>query len=196
MTESLQDVATVAVPTSRSAPWRRLIRTREVAFVVALLLVILIACLAVPRFATPVTTGYLLLNALPSLLIALPMTLIIITGEIDLSVASIVGLTTAVIGALTLAGWPFPAAFAAAIVAGVLAGIVNGILVAFVGLPSLAVTIGTLALFRGLALVIIGDNSVSATQHPEFATTAVAAKIGGTGFPWIYIGVVVAIAAF
>lgn len=170
--------------------------SRDGIFVGILLLVVVLACVFVPRFASPVTSGYLLLNAVPALLIALPMTLIIITGEIDLSVASIVGLTAATIGSLTIAGWPFEAAVLVAVVVGMLAGVVNGILIAFVGLPSLAVTIGTLALFRGLALVLIGDNSVSASTHPEWATELVNAKIGATGIPLVIVGVAAVIAAF
>ncbi|MFJ6651462.1 ABC transporter permease [Microbacterium sp. NPDC091313] len=174
----------------------RVLLSRDGIFVTLLILLVVIACVAVPRFASPVTSGYLLLNAVPALLIALPMTLIIVTGEIDLSVASIVGLSTATVGSLTLAGWPFAAAVAVAVVVGGLAGVVNGILIAFVGLPSLAVTIGTLALFRGLTLVVIGDNSVSASSYPDAATAFVNAKLGATGIPVLSLIVLAAIAVF
>ncbi|KZE39530.1 ABC transporter permease [Microbacterium sp. T32] len=174
----------------------RLLLSRDGLFVAVLLLLVLVACLFVPRFASPVTTGYLLLNAMPALLIALPMTLIIITGEIDLSVASIVAMSTVTVGTLTTAGWPFGAAAAAAIVVGLIAGAVNGVLIAFVGLPSLAVTIGTLALFRGLALVVIGDRSVSASSYPDAAIELVGAKLGGTGIPVLAIAVAAAVAIF
>ena len=105
----------------------RLLLSRDGLFVAVLLLLVLVACLFVPRFASPVTTGYLLLNAMPALLIALPMTLIIITGEIDLSVASIVAMSTVTVGTLTTAGWPFGAAAAAAIVVGLIAGWLGGL---------------------------------------------------------------------
>ncbi|GAB2845832.1 ABC transporter permease [Microbacterium insulae] len=179
----------------RSGPARVLL-SRDGIFVGILLITVLLACLFVPRFASPVTSGYLLLNAVPVLLVALPMTLIIITGEIDLSVASIAGLTAATVGSVTLAGHPFGLAVAAAIVVGILAGAFNGFLIAYVGLPSLAVTIGTLALFRGLALVLIGDNSVSASAHPEWATAFINAKLGGSGIPLMIILVAVIIVIF
>ena len=80
-----------------------------------------------------------------------------------------------------------------AVLIGAVAGAFNGFLVAFVGLPSLAVTIGTLALFRGLALVIIGDNAVA--DFPRGLTTFFTSKIGGTGIPTVMVGVA-AIALF
>jgi rhamnose transport system permease protein len=94
-------------------------------------------------------------------IMALPMTLIIISGEIDLSVASILGMSSALLGVLWSKGWPMLAIFAVLVLLGIAAGLVNGLLVTRVGLPSLAVTIGTLALFRGIALITIGANTVS-----------------------------------
>lgn len=94
-------------------------------------------------------------------IMALPMTLIIISGEIDLSVASILGMSSALLGVLWSHGWPMLAIFAVLVLLGAAAGLLNGLLVTRVGLPSLAVTIGTLALYRGIALIIIGSNTVS-----------------------------------
>jgi rhamnose transport system permease protein len=94
-------------------------------------------------------------------LIALPMTYIIVTGEIDLSVASILGLSSALLGALWDANWPIEGIIPFVLVVGGVAGLVNGLLVTRVGLPSLAVTIGTLGLYRGLAFVILGDKAVA-----------------------------------
>lgn len=171
-------------------------KSRDAVLIAALIAIVLIASLGLPRFASPVTVGYLLLNAVPVLLIALPMTLIIITGEIDLSVASIVGVTAATIGTLTLQGWEFGASVGVALLVGAAAGAVNGLLVAFVGLPSLAVTIGTLALFRGLTLVLIGDNSVSSSSHPEIFTDFINLKIASTGIPVAILVVLVFIVGF
>ena len=91
----------------------------------------------------------------------LPMTLIIISGEIDLSVASILGMSSALLGYLWSKGWPMPAVFVAVALAGLAAGAFNGLLVTRLRLPSLAVTIGTLALYRGIATILLGPNTVS-----------------------------------
>ncbi|MEU9317165.1 ABC transporter permease [Streptomyces sp. NPDC048295] len=93
--------------------------------------------------------------------IALPMTLLVVAGQIDLSVASMLGLGSALTGALWNAGWAFEAIVPVVLLAGVAGGLLNGWLVTRVGLPSLAVTIGTLALYRGLASVVLGSDAVT-----------------------------------
>ena len=80
--------------------WRRILLTREMAIIALLVLVIVVALATVRNFDSPLTVTYLLRDTAPILLIALPMTLIIITEEIDLSVASIVGLSSVTTGVL------------------------------------------------------------------------------------------------
>ncbi|MGA2924595.1 MAG: ABC transporter permease [Solirubrobacteraceae bacterium] len=99
-------------------------------------------------------------------LIALPMTLIIITGEIDLSVASVLAVSAETLGALWEHHWPLALIFVVVALIGALCGLINGVLITRVGLPSLAVTIGTLTLFRGLANVILGASTVSNFPAP------------------------------
>jgi rhamnose transport system permease protein len=104
-------------------------------------------------------------------LISLPMTFIIVTGEIDLSVASILGLSSALLGSLWDHNWPIEGIIPFVLVVGGLAGAFNGVLVTRLGLPSLAVTIGTLTLYRGLAFVILGDKAVAdlPTNYTDWA---------------------------
>lgn len=165
--------------------WRRALLTRESAIVVLLVLVVLVSLVAVPNFDSPLTATYLLRDVAPILLLALPMTLIIVTEEIDLSVASIVGLSSVVTGLLTQAGLPFPLAALAAVLVGMMAGGLNGFLVTVVGLPSLAVTIGTLALFRGIAVGLLGTTAI--TEFPEIWTDLAKANIPDTPVPIIMI---------
>jgi rhamnose transport system permease protein len=162
---------------------RRTFLTREMAVIGLLVIVIVVASATVRSFGRPITTTFLLLDIAPTLLIALPMTLIIITGEIDLSVASMVGLSSVLTGTLTQGGMPFEAAAAVAILVGALGGAINGFLVTVVGLPSLAVTIGTLALYRGLAVGLLGTTAV--TDFPEFWTDLAKDKIGDSPVPLI-----------
>jgi rhamnose transport system permease protein len=169
--------------------WRRILVTRESAVIGLLIAVIAVALAVVPNFDSPLTVTYLLRDIAPILLIALPMTLIIITEEIDLSVASIVGLSSVMTGILTQAGWPFALAALAAILVGTVAGIVNGFLITVVGLPSLAVTFGTLALFRGIAVGLLGTTAI--TEFPEFWTDLAKDNIPGTPIPGIMIPFVV-----
>jgi rhamnose transport system permease protein len=159
-----------------------------------LIAVIIVASAVVPRFGTTVTLGFLLLDVTPILLIALPMTLVIITGEIDLSVASMVGLTSVIFGVLHQAGLSIPTAALVALVVGAIGGAINGLLVTAVGLPSLAVTIGTLALYRGLAVGILGTTAI--TDFPRYWTQLAKAKIGDTGIPIVMIIVAILAAIF
>ena len=168
----------------------RILLGRDAIMIYLLLAFVTYASIAIPRFATPVTVGFLLLDVVPVLLIAMPMTLVIITGEIDLSVASIAGLTSALMGVLWADGLNIVLVLVIGLLVGVLAGAFNGFLIAVVGLPSLAVTIGTLALYRGLALVVIGDNAVA--DFPIGLTTFFTSKLGATGIPTVMIGVLAA----
>ena len=185
---------TLAGEPKRRTGMARLLLSRDATMIYLLLGTVILFSAFVPRFASPVTVGFLLLDVIPVLLIAMPMTLIVITGEIDLSVASIAGLTSASLGVMWGAGFDMPVAIGLSIIIGLVAGAFNGVLISFVGLPSLAVTIGTLALFRGLALVVIGDNAV-ANFPPEY-NAFFTSKLGATGIPTVMIGVVLIIAIF
>lgn len=174
--------------------WRRVLLTREMAIVALLVLVVVVSTITVRGFGQPLTLNYLLLDIAPILLIALPMTLIMITGEIDLSVGSMVGLSSVTTGVLVQSGAPFEVAALAALLVGVVGGAVNGFLVTVVGLPSLAVTIGTLALFRGLAVGLLGTTAV--TDFPEAWTALAKAKIAGTTIPYIMVPFLILLVVF
>ncbi|MGN6317052.1 ABC transporter permease [Trinickia sp.] len=165
----------------------------------AMLAVILIASLAFGRILSPVfvnadNLGNILLDITEIALMALPMTFIIVMGEIDLSVASVLGASSALMGALWHMGLPMPAAMALAIVGGAGAGFVNGWLVVRLELPSLAVTIGTLALFRGLAYVLLGDQAIA--DFPAAYTAFGMDTLGATHIPLPFMTVIVAAALF
>lgn len=157
----------------------------DVIIIVALVLTIIVSAALVDGFATGRNWRFILLDIIPIALIALPLTLVIITGEIDLSIASVLGLSSAVLGELWSVGWPLPLAVLACIVLGAIVGAVNGVFVTVFGLPSLAVTIGTLALYRGLALVVLGDRAVA--DFPLDWTSQAVSAIPGTSIPWVVL---------
>ncbi|WP_353712056.1 ABC transporter permease [Arthrobacter sp. K5] len=175
-----------------TAPRLGFLRSWDTAIIIAVLLSIAVASATVTGFASPRNTGFLLIDLIPILLLALPMTLIILTGEIDLSVASVAGFVSCVFGSLWGAGLSLELIIPLCIVLGAVSGAVNGVLVSVLGLPSLAVTIGTLALYRGLAFVVLGDQAV--TSFPRAITSGLQAKIGASGIPvWIIPVVILAI---
>lgn len=93
-------------------------------------------------------------------IMAIAMTFIIISGNIDLSVASILALVAAIVGVLYFdAGIPMVLTILIALVMGALLGAFNGFMIVRTKLPALAVTLATLALYRGVAQVLLGDDS-------------------------------------
>jgi rhamnose transport system permease protein len=93
-------------------------------------------------------------------LIALGMTMVIISGAIDLSVGSNLILTSCLTAKLMEKGWGIPASIAAACCIGAFLGFINGVLVAKLKLPSFLVTLGTMAAYRGTAQAMMGASSV------------------------------------
>lgn len=175
--------------------WRRWLLTREAAVIVVLVLLLGWSTINVANFSGPLTLYFLFLDIAPILLIALPMTLVIVSGEIDLSVASVVGLSSVTVGLLHHnAGLSIPLAAVAAVVVGVVCGAFNGFLIAYVGLPSLAVTIGTLALYRGIAVGLLGTKAV--TDFPVRWTNLAGDHIAGSRYPVILIPFLVLAAGF
>ncbi|QIB48281.1 ABC transporter permease [Streptomyces aureoverticillatus] len=170
-----------AGPESTGFPFARAVRWDTVVGVL-LLVVLLLSFGFVDGFGNGLNLSFLIGNTLPIALIALPMTLLVVAGEIDLSVASTAGLSGAVMGALWNAGMAIETIIPLCLLLGVVCGLVNGLLVTRLGLPSLAVTIGTLAAYRGIAQIVLGSDAVTdfPTQYLDFAS----GRVGDTFVPY------------
>ncbi len=114
-----------------------------------------------PYFLTGQNFANLVSAMMEIAIIALPMTLIVITGDIDLSVESMVGMAGAILGWLMVSGLPLPIGIPLVLLIGALGGLLNGVLVTRAGIPALVVTLGTLALFRGVANIVLGPTVIS-----------------------------------
>jgi len=165
--------------------WIDLLATWEAFLAVLTVAVILYALIALPTFATLFNLSQAVAGVSERALIVLPMVLLIIAREIDLSVASILALSSVVFGVTVADGAPLFAAIALALVAGALCGAFNGFLVTRFGLPSLVVTLGTLAMFRGVGYVILGPASVN--EFPEGFSNFGIDTIGDTPIPWTIV---------
>lgn len=171
--------------TSR-ARFGRLLRW-EAGLVVVLLAVLVFGSVQSATFLTSATLFFMGINIGFIAIMALPMTLVVMTGEIDLSVASMLGLSGAVVGELWHQGWGIWPAFAVAMLVGILGGLLNGFLVAHVGLPSIAVTIGTLTLYRGIALILLGSDTIPGAGDrlfPQSLTKIGVQTAGGTNLSY------------
>src|SRR3954463_14110548 len=176
-----------AAPEGTSASTRlRALAGRWEALLVGLIVIVLVAGQGISSqllTADSFTTGSLDLSEVA--LIALPLALVVIAAEIDLSVASVLAFSSALMAALWNGGLPLELIMPVCILAGGLCGAFNGLLVTRLGLPSLAVTIGTLALFRGVAFVVIGDDSV--TDFPSVWTDRAIGNFAGTAVPNVIV---------
>ena len=100
------------------------------------------------------------MNFLDKAFIVFPMMMVIIMGNIDISVASIVALSSVLMAVLFNAGLPMPAAIAAALLIGTVLGAINGLLlIKFRELPAMIVTLSTMTIYRGIAYVILRDQA-------------------------------------
>ena len=144
-----------------TAALRRLRFSREVVLLGVLIVLMVVMSLLSPLF---LTVGNLLNTSrffVEVGLMALGMTFIIITGGIDLSVGSNLGLCSVAVGFTYAAGLPLPLAVVFGLVVGTAAGLFNGLFITLLDLHPLVVTLGTFALFQGLAYGVTGAEAVS-----------------------------------
>ncbi|RUV40541.1 MULTISPECIES: ABC transporter permease [unclassified Mesorhizobium] len=153
------------IPDRLDKPLSSAIFSWEALLVVIAILIFAVNSLASPYFLDPWSLSDLTFNFTEKGLIALAMALLIISGEIDLSVAAIVALASTMMGMAVQAGAGTPVLVAIGIAVGLGCGAFNGLLVTRLGLPSIVVTIGTMSLFRGIAFIILGDQAYKG--YPE-----------------------------
>jgi rhamnose transport system permease protein len=147
--------------------------------------VLLYATISVPHFASAFNLSQAAAGVSEKAILLLPMALLIIAREIDLSVASILALTSVVLGVLIRAHAPLVGAILIVCIAGAAAGALNGILVTGLNLPSLLVTLGTMAFFRGIGYIMLGTHSVN--DLPEGLTDFGINTVGSSAIPWTIV---------
>jgi rhamnose transport system permease protein len=154
----------------------RALRSWETILVAVAIAVFVTNSFASPFFLNAWNLSDATFNFTEKALIAFAMAMLIIAGEIDLSVASIIALASTAMGLAMQAGAGVPVLVLVGVGTGLICGAINGFLVAGMGLPSIVVTIGTMSLFRGIAFIVLGDQAF--TGYPrEFAYF-------GQGYVW------------
>ena len=150
--------------------WLRSVFTSQPFWVtVALLILVVVMSLTEPSFGTADNVANITRNFAPFGIMALGMTIVIITGGIDLSVGSVMGLVAIVAGLFLTWEYPWYVAFSMGFLAGILCGAINGFFVAYVGMPSFVVTLGMLAIARSLA-VVFSQNQMLYKFGPDAPT--------------------------
>jgi simple sugar transport system permease protein len=121
-------------------------------------------------------------------IMALPLTMVIVAGDIDLSFPSIMALGMVGFAGIWRATGSVELGVVAALLVGVLAGLFNGVLVTYIGIPSLVVTIGSQFLFRGLALVLVGGRSFAlVTTQSSPAYDILVGKLFGIPMEFVWL---------
>ncbi len=173
--------------------WRRILRHETI-----LALLVLIALFVLDRQSDRFFTVDNLFNQGRLMtevgLVAIIMTFVIVTGGIDLSVGSILGMTAILIGVFWKnMGLPLPAAIGLGLVAGTFAGFVNGVIITRFSVPPLIATLGTLALYRGIAEGVSQARSVRG--YPEWFYVLGQGQVAGVPTQLWLLGVVALVAA-
>jgi rhamnose transport system permease protein len=164
------------VPDRLQSPLTRALKSWETILIAVLIAVCITNSFLSPYFLNAWNLSDATFNFTEKALIAFAMAMLIIAGDIDLSVASIIALASTAMGLAMTAGAGVPVIVLTGILTGLICGAVNGFLVAGLGLPSIVVTIGTMSLFRGVAFIVLGDQAF--TGYPkEFAYF-------GQGYVW------------
>ena len=156
---SAADITPRRIPDRLDNPLRSALLSWEGLLVAVAIAIFILNSVASPYFLDAWSLSDLTFNFTEKGLIALAMALLIISGEIDLSVAAIIALASTLMGMAAQAGVDTTGLVLIGVGVGLACGAANGLLVTGLGLPSIVVTIGTMSLFRGIAFIILGDQA-------------------------------------
>ncbi|MHA6691478.1 ABC transporter permease [Devosia sp. A449] len=155
----MTDITHRSLPDRLDNPLKSAVMSWESLLVLVAVAIFILNSFASPYFLNAYSLSDLTFNFTEKALIALAMALLIISGEIDLSVAAIIALASTMMGLALQFGADTPVLIAVGVGVGILCGAFNGFLVTGLKLPSIVVTIGTMSLFRGIAFIVLGDQS-------------------------------------
>jgi rhamnose transport system permease protein len=147
------------LPDRLDTPLRATLLSWEMLLVLVAVAIFIANSFASPYFLNAWSLSDLTFNFTEKGIIALAMALLIISGEIDLSVAAIIALASTMMGMAVQWGVPTPGLVVIGLLVGTACGAFNGLLVTGLKLPSIVVTIGTMSLFRGISFAILGDQA-------------------------------------
>ncbi|MBB3145903.1 ribose transport system permease protein [Phyllobacterium trifolii] len=166
------------------------------------LVAVILACIflsfATDSFATSKNLYNITRNVTFVAIIALGMTLVIITGGIDLSVGSVLCLCSMILGVVMHAGYSIEVGIAASIATALVIGACHGLLIAYIGMPPFVVTLATLSIARSLAMVASGNTVVFqfGPDHDKLLALGGGAWFFGIANPVVYMVVLALLTGF
>ncbi|MCA0273193.1 MAG: ABC transporter permease [Proteobacteria bacterium] len=147
------------IPDRLTTPAARVLKSWETLLLAVAVAIFIVNSLASPYFLNAWNLSDATFNFTEKAMIAFAMALLIIAGEIDLSVASIIALASTAMGAAAQVGAGPAVLVLIGLGVGLACGAFNAVLVTVMGLPSIVVTIGTMSLFRGISYIVLGDTA-------------------------------------
>ncbi|WP_284037209.1 sugar ABC transporter permease [Neobacillus sp. 114] len=171
----------------------KIMKQREISIVVLIVVFIAIVGMVNSKFVTGKSLLLLVESAIILLILAVGQSFVLLTREIDVSVGSTMGLSAAVCGLLLTSGVSGWVSALAVLAVGVLAGLFNGLGVAYLRIPAIIMTLGTLGILRGFMIILTGGKWIE--DIPNYFK-----KLSGTdfiGLPLpVWVGLVILIAAY
>jgi ribose transport system permease protein len=183
---------TLAAPAAASRPaaiWRRLVEVRELTLLLLVVLLIAGMSLTSPYFLTMANFRAVAVGMAPTAIVAIGMTVLLVSGGFDLSVGSNLALCGTVAALLMAKGAGIPLAVAGAMALGALIGLANGVIVTRLGVNPLVATLGTMSMARGAALVMTEGFSIGGLP-PAYGWVGSARWLGVPLAFWIMLALV------
>jgi rhamnose transport system permease protein len=176
----------------------RVFRVRESGIIAVLLVFVAVTTSIQPSFLNQQNLQFLLINTTVYALLALGETMVVVSRNVDLSIGSVLGLSAYVSAGMFghHPGIPIPLVFLIGLGIGLVCGMANGLMVAVGRVPSLVVTLATLYIIRGIDILIVGGNEVTAQTLPNSFTDIPRATVAGIPYLAIAIAVVIGIGAY
>ena len=176
----------------------RVFRVRESGIIAVLLVFVAVTTSIQPSFLNQQNLQFLLINTTVYALLALGETMVVVSRNVDLSIGSVLGLSAYVSASMFghHPGIPILLVFLIGLGIGLACGMANGLMVAVGRVPSLVVTLATLYIIRGIDILIVGGNEVTAQTLPNSFTNIPRATVAGIPYLAIAIAVVIGIGAY
>jgi ribose transport system permease protein len=169
---------------------RRVFARREATLAVLILIIILVMSQATPHFLSMANFRAMAIGLAPTAIIAIGMTILLVSGGFDLSVGSVLALCSTAVALMIAGGLPIALSVLCALLLGAIIGLANGLIVTRLGVNPLVATLGTMSVARGVALVLTEGFSVS-NLPPAFGYVGSSNWLGLPVIVWITVVLVV-----
>lgn len=187
-------MATQAGRLTQAHRWRGLFAQQEAVIAAAIFVLTFVVSLANPDFFSATNLLDIAVNTAYIAVAAAGMTMVIVSGNIDISVGSMLGVCATIAGELARNGAPIPIAFLAAVVAGGLIGAINGTLVAYARIPAIVVTLGMLSILRGGLILVTQGRWIESLPEEFFFSQR--STLGMPNPIWVMIVVTILVGLF